>query len=236
MKKVVLLSMLWLVVAGVVRAQQGGQSVPRICGAMKNVMRKGELYATIALDTIKDKEHLYGMGPLAYLKGEITVVDGKAYRAVVAADGGMVVTEAEGLTAPFFGYANVAKWRNVPLPDSVLSLPQLEAYLLHGAGAGQGPYFFRLTAEVATANVHIVNLPAGRKVSSPEEAHEGQKNYTIKNREVELIGFFSTTHQTIFTKHDTYLHVHLMTKDRTQMGHLEDLLLKAGTAKLYLPE
>jgi acetolactate decarboxylase len=176
------------------------------------------------------------MGPVAYLKGEITVVDGKAYRAVVAADGGMEVAAADGLTAPFFGYANIAKWRNVPLPDSVVSLPQLEAFLLHGAGAGQGAYFFRLTAVVATANVHIVNLPAGRKVSSPEEAHEGQKNYNIKTKEVELIGFFSTAHQTIFTKHDTYLHVHLITADRQQMGHLEELQLKAGTARLYLPE
>lgn len=39
----------------------------KIVGQMKNVMRKGQLHANINLDTIADKSHLYGLGPLALM-------------------------------------------------------------------------------------------------------------------------------------------------------------------------
>jgi acetolactate decarboxylase len=49
------------------------------------------------------------------------------------------------------------------------------------------------------------------------------------------IGFFSTEHKAIFTHHDTFLHMHLITTDRQKMGHLDEVFLKKGTIKLYLP-
>jgi acetolactate decarboxylase len=94
---------------------------------------------------------------------------------------------------------------------------------------------FKLTGTVEQAVIHIVNLPKGSKVSSPNDAHKGQKNYKIKNEPSDLIGFFSTEHETIFTHHDTYLHMHLITADRQKMGHLDEVLFKKGTMKLFLP-
>jgi acetolactate decarboxylase len=78
-------------------------------------------------------------------------------------------------------------------------------------------------------------LPKGTKVSSPEEAHQGQVNFEIKNEQSDLVGFFSTAHQSIFTHHDTYIHVHLITADRQKMGHLDKVIFKKGTMKLFLP-
>lgn len=83
------------------------------------------------------------------------------------------------------------------------------------------------------AAIHIVNLPKGTKVSSPEDAHQGQRNFTIKNKAVELIGFFSIKHKAIFTHHDTYMHIHLITEDKKQMGHLDKLNIAMRTAKLF---
>jgi acetolactate decarboxylase len=80
-----------------------------------------------------------------------------------------------------------------------------------------------------------VNLPKGSKVSSPNEAHNGQKNYELINEPSEIIGFFSTNHKAVFTHHDTYLHMHLMTTNLQKMGHLDEVLFKKGTMKLYLP-
>jgi acetolactate decarboxylase len=42
-----------------------------VAGAMKNVMWKGQLFGTIDLDTIFNKQHLYGLGPVEYLTGEL---------------------------------------------------------------------------------------------------------------------------------------------------------------------
>lgn len=63
---------------------------------------------------------------------------------------------------------------------------------------------------VASAVIHIQNLPLGTKVSSPEEAHQGQRNYLIEEESVEVVGFFSTKHQGVFTHHNSFVHMHLI--------------------------
>lgn len=215
-------------------APQGSNALT-IIGAMKNVMHKGELFAIIDIDTIKNKTHLYGLGPLEYLQGEIMIVDGKGYKSIVANDTTMQVTETMKMKAPFFGYANIDSWIEAEFPDSISNVKQLETFLDLTTKNYPRPFFFKLTASIDSATIHIVNLPSGSKVSSPEEAHKGQKNFDLINTAVEMIGFFSTEHQTIFTHHDTYVHIHLITDDKQKMGHLEELSFKKGTAKLYLP-
>jgi acetolactate decarboxylase len=209
-------------------------NVVKIVGAMRNVMHKGELYGTIDLDTIANKNHLYGMGPVEYLTGEIMIMDGICYKSVVVNDSA-VVTETYKMKAPFFGYATIDSWKEIKIPDTLLTIPQLENFLNQTTEKKAQPFLFKLIATVDSANIHIVNLPEGTKVSSPEEAHQGQKNFYLKNTSVEMLGFFSTQHQAIFTHHDTWLHIHLITDDKQQMGHLETITIKKGTAKLYLP-
>ena len=212
-----------------------GNPTPKIVGAMKNVMRKGELFATIDLDTLSNKEHLYGLGPVEYLTGEIMIVDGKCYTSIVTGDTSMRVSETFALKAPFFGYGNINSWKEVAIPDSVTNMLQLENYIERTTKEYPQPFFFKVVATVNEATVHVVNLPKGTKVSSPEEAHQGLTHFPIVNKQVELLGFYSTEHQTIFTHHDTFMHVHLITNDKQKMGHLEELNMKKGTVKFYLP-
>jgi len=207
-----------------------------IVGEMKNVMWKGQLYGTINLDSIANKKNLYGLGPVEYLAGEILILDGKSYKSTVTSDTTMKVEETYSINAPFFGYANIAKWTEQSLPDSIQTIQQLEQYLDKATKSSSRPFMFKLSGTVEQATIHIVNLPKGSKVSSPDEAHKGQVNYKINNEESEIIGFFSTEHKAIFTHHDTYLHMHLMTTDRQRMGHLDDVVFKKGTVQLFLPE
>jgi len=209
---------------------------PAIVGAMKNVMWKGELGGIINFDTITNKQHLYGLGPVEYLTGEIMIIDGKGYKSVVVNDTAMQVTETFAVKAPFFGYANIESWTETQLPDSITTIQQLENYLDKTTKGFPRPFFFKVSAIIDDATIHIVNLPKGTKVSSPDQAHQGQKNFTIKNKEVELLGFFSTEHKAIFTHHDTNVHIHLITSDKQKMGHLEEIKIKKGTAKIYLPK
>jgi acetolactate decarboxylase len=216
------------------KAQQTTSEV-KIVGEMKNVMWKGQLYGSINLDTIANKTNLYGLGPVEYLSGEILIIDGKSYKSTVISDTIMKVEETYDLKAPFFGYANISKWTEQDLPDSIQTIQQLETYIDKMTKNSPRPFMFKLTGKVEKATIHIVNLPKGSKVSSPDEAHKGQKNYEVKNEQSEIIGFFSTEHKAIFTHHDTFLHMHLMTADRQKMGHLDEVLFKKGTMKLYLP-
>ena len=207
----------------------------KIVGQMKNVMWKGQLYGNINLDTIADKSNLYGLGPVEYLSGEILIIGGKSYRSTVVSDTIMKVEETFDIKAPFFGYAHISEWTEQTLPDSIQTIKQLETYLDKVTKNSPRPFMFKLFGTVEQATIHIVNLPKGSTVTSPEEAHKGQKNYELKNEQSEIIGFFSTEHKTIFTHHDTYMHMHLITTDRKKMGHLDEVLFNKGTIKLYLP-
>ncbi|MDP2688001.1 MAG: acetolactate decarboxylase [Aequorivita sp.] len=202
---------------------------------MKNVMWKGQLYGNINLDTIANKTNLYGLGPVEYLSGEILIIDGKSYKSTVTSDTTMNVEETYDIKAPFFGYANISKWKEQTLPDSIQTIQQLETYLDKTTKSAPRPFMFKLSGTVEQATIHIVNLPKGSKISSQAEAHNGQKTYKLKDEQVDIIGFFSTEHKAILTHHDTFLHMHLVTTDRQKMGHLEEVLFKKGTIKLYLP-
>ncbi|MBS1554140.1 MAG: acetolactate decarboxylase [Bacteroidetes bacterium] len=215
-------------------AQEGRRDV-NIIGTMRDVMWKGKLSGNIDLDTLSNKHHLFGLGPVEYLAGEILIVDGRAYQSTVLNDSTMKVEETYAIKAPFFAYANITNWMEVMLPDSVKSINQLERLLEHITKKVNQSFLFQFKGEVEQATIHIVNLPKGLTVNSPADAHQGQKNFLLTNREVDVVGFFSTAHKGIFTRHDTYLHMHLITSDKQKMGHLDEVRIKKGTIKIGHP-
>ena len=206
-----------------------------VCGAMRNVMWKGQLYATIQIDTISDKKNLYGLGPLEYLTGELMVVDGKIYRSAVVNNNTMKTEEVATAKAPFFVYSNQAAWETVSLPSSVKDLKELEKFINDKAMKVDEPFVFKIEGKVEYADIHLVNLAKGSIVKSPDDAHKGQVNYQVQQTDVQIIGFFSRKHQAVFTHHDTFMHLHLITNDRKMMGHLDDLKIDPSNVKLFMP-
>lgn len=204
-----------------------------VSGAMMNVMQKGQLQGTISLDTIQ-QPHLYGLGPVEYLAGEITIADGKAYTSTVVSPTTMQVKETYDLKAPFFVYSRVDEWKEHPLPGSVTDIETLERHLEDISRDAKRPFAFKLSGVVPSAKIHIMNLPPGTQVSKPADAQQGKAYYTLHNIDAEIIGFFSTQHQGVFTHHNRYIHMHLLSKDRKTMGHIDELLLNKRL-KLYLP-
>ena len=203
---------------------------------MMQTMHSGDASGKISLDTIADKNHLYGIGPVENLTGEITIFDGKSFESTVVSSSRMKVQENYSVKAPFLVYANVNKWKEISLPDSVQTISQLEKFLTAAMKQYPQPFAFKVQATIRKADVHIINLPKGTIVHSPEEAHKYQKTYHLKNKPVALIGFFSTKHQGVFTHHDSYMHIHLITADLKQMGHVDEFQIEKGTAKLFLAE
>lgn len=204
----------------------------KISGAMRNVMRKGELGGVIRLDTIADRKGLFGIGPVSYLRGELLINDGKSYRSVVTSDSTMRVDATFDVEAPFFVYGNATDWEVTDLPRDVKSAGSLEKYINDRAQETDLPFIFKLTGRVESAVIHVQNLPEGSTVSSPAEAHQGQVNYQIIDRDVEIVGFYSRNHQGVFTHHDSFVHLHLITADEAMMGHLDEVVL--GEMKLMV--
>lgn len=205
-----------------------------VAGAMRNVMHKGELNGVIAVDTIAEKEHLYGLGPIEGLSGEILIEDGKGFTASLQADSSLLVKSTFDIKAPFFVYGHVASWDTLRISDSVVSMEEFESFIDSTSEEIQRPFCFRVTGDVRTAAIHVVALPAGTKVNAPEDVFKHQKRFDILNQSVRITGFFSTEHQGIFTHHDSFIHLHLITADNQQMGHLDEMTLQPG-GLLLLP-
>ena len=205
-----------------------------IVGAMKNVMWKGELGRSIRLDTISNKKGLYGLGPESYLTGELLINNGQIYVSKVKSDSTMTVEKTFDVSAPFLVYANVTEWNKIELASSIKSIKDIEKLVDERTAEFKRPFAFKLKGKILKAIIHIQNLPHGTKVSSPKEAHQGQTNYELKDEEVTIIGFFSTEHKGVFTHHDSNIHLHLITKDASKMGHLDELEIE--NMKLYLPK
>jgi acetolactate decarboxylase len=206
----------------------------KVVGAMKDAMWKGELYSKINLDTIKDKKGLYGLGPQTQLTGEIIIIDGKSYVSQVKTDSTMTVQETYKTGAPFFVYGNVTEWKSVKVPETITTIEALERFVDQQSKTMKRPFAFKISGEIEEVTIHIQNLPPNSKVSSPQEAHVGQTNYNLQNENVDIVGFFSTEHKTVFTHHDTFMHLHLMTSDKTKMGHLDNATF--GKLTLFLPK
>ena len=205
-----------------------------ITGEMRNVMWKGQLEGNIYLDTIANKSNVVGLGPIEYLGGEIIVIDGKSYKSMVMSDSSMEVVETFNIKAPFFAHANILNWSEELIDVDIQTIQQLESFLDNKMSGSSQPLMFKLAGFVKEATIHVVNLPAGAKVSSPNDAHKGLVKYQMENQEAEIVGFFSKEHKGIFTHHDSYLHMHLMTKDKQMMGHLDELSIEMGKMRLFL--
>lgn len=206
-----------------------------VAGAMRNVMIKGDMTPTLNLDTISNKANLYGIGPADQLRGEILIEDGIAYRSFIEVDSSLQMEKTFNLKSPFFVYSNVKSWVEYVLPDSVQTISDIDSFLSYTSRNQPSPFVFRITGEIRSTDFHIVNLPAGTKIQSPTDVNKEQLSVHLENVQVRLIGFYSTNHKGIFTHHDTNVHIHVITSDEKQMGHLDNLSIgSADSMKLYV--
>jgi len=217
-----------------VEAQTHQNGDIRISGMMREVMWQGKIELTILLDTIQPQDGLYGIGPLGGLQGEILVLNGEKFVSRVISEEEMTLKAENGVGAPFFVYTHVDEWKKVNIPNVVSDLDALNSYLEEISRSVDQPFIFQVKAHVTAAMIHVQNLPTGTKVSSPEEAHQGQFDYALSDADVVIIGFFSTEHQGIFTHHDSYTHMHLITENRILMGHLDGAEFESGSMELLL--
>jgi acetolactate decarboxylase len=204
-------------------------------GAMRNVMMKGDLRSTIYLDTIKDNKNLYGIGPAESMTGELMIINGQSYVATATETQTIQVSNTNKTGAPFFVYARVNDWEEKTLPDSITNIKQFESYLDWILFNINQPVPFKLATRVAQSTIHVVNLPPGSVINSHEDTHQGEIKLTLYNELVDIVGFYSRKHKGTFTHHDSNVHMHLINKTRSSMGHLDQVSFK-GSIKFFIPK
>lgn len=190
-------------------------------GAMRTALHDGKASAVIRMDSLA-APGFFGLGPLEDLRGEVLLWNGQAHVAMVNNTGCIQVTTDNSAGAPFFVAQQVRRWQRTEIPDSVTTLPKLDAFLTAHLGDAP-PFAFVLEGRFDTVRVHVLNVPEGIAVHSREEAHRYDGRFTAAQRSMTVLGFFSTRHHGIFTHHDANTHLHAISAERDWMGHVEEL-------------
>lgn len=104
-------------------------------GAQRETIMNGKLAAVLDLKTLAGRTHLYGLGPIEQLRGEVTIADSRPALARVAPDGTVNVTRSFDAGVPFFVWAEVPRWIKVPIPAEVRSFEDFERFVPRAAAA-----------------------------------------------------------------------------------------------------
>jgi acetolactate decarboxylase len=209
----------------------------KVAGAMRNIMQNNDLSAKIALDTLVPTANLYGLGPIEGLEGEVIILNSIPY--VSSVDDGKVVTkQTQKVKAAMLVYTQVKNWQTTQLTSPVKNYAELERVIEKYAKAKgvdlSKPFPFLLEGKVTRTSFHVIDWQEG--VTHTAANHKQFAKYgELKNEEVQIVGFYSDKHHSIFTHHTTNMHLHVVNKAKTLVGHLDDIVLQ-NQIVLKLPQ
>jgi acetolactate decarboxylase len=200
----------------------------RFDGALKNIMHKGDLSAKADLREYSDTEHLYGLGAVENLKGEILILDGMPFISSVK-DDSLHIDNSFEHKATLFVYAQVDEWKSIEIPRSVLSYADLETYIKKAASMNgidvEEPFPLMIEGRFGSFDWHVIDWEDGDTDHSHEKHISSGLNGTITNENAMVFGFYSNSHHAIYTHHTTNMHLHVKTLDNQLAGHVDDLIL-----------
>jgi hypothetical protein len=204
-------------------------------GAQRRVFA-GDLTPQADLRHLGPGTDLQALGPLAGLRGEVTVIDGIPHIATVS-DGTVRVERSFAHQACFLVQGRVPRWTWTPVPERLAAWRDLASVLgdaVRAAGIDpEAPVPFRITGHAVTATFHVLDKRDGQ----PHDAarHEAAKvRFPLADEPVDIVGFSSVRHQGIFVPVDSTVHAHLVARDGRASGHVDAIHLAPGW-RLGLP-
>lgn len=204
-------------------------------GALKTIMRKGDLSAQADLRDFQASTHLYALGAVENLLGEILILDDQPFISSVQ-NQELVIDTSFAHKACLLVYAEVEQWDSLMVSAPITQLKDLENYLEqvaeeHGINTNH-PFPFLLKGTAKSFDWHVINWKAGDTEHSHEKHLRSGLFGTEQNREVEILGFYSDDHHGVFTHHTSNLHLHVKTADGKIVGHVDELSLEEDVVML----
>ena len=207
-------------------------------GALKNMMHKGDISASVDLSSLKDLEHLYGLGAVEGLKGEVLIWDSQ-YLIAQKKNNQLELSNQTDLKATLFVYSQVAEWTEHRIPNDVRSYQELEAHV-EAVARTQGlstaaPFPFLLEGNFKQVDWHVIDWADGDTEHSHEKHITSGLHQRLTNTPGLVLGFYSSSHQGIFTHHSSKMHLHIRSLEGDFAAHLDDLILDDDVV-LKLPD
>jgi acetolactate decarboxylase len=205
--------------------------------AMKPVMMGQDLSNHLYWDTL-NKENLYAIAPLGRIEGEVTVLNGAFYVSRVNAQGQEGVTNSSEIHSPFAVFAYVRNWKAIEWKGAITSEEHLQQVIEQVAKENgvdtEQAFPFRVITGFKQMNYHIISKPADEESHNHELHNKAKKHFVARKVQGELLGFFSKTHEGVFTHRGHWIHTHFVSESKQQTGHVEDFRTK-GKVIILLP-
>ena len=195
-------------------------------GALRTIM-SGNIQSTISLDSLSKRKHLYALGAVENLKGEVQIFNSEPSNSFVV-NGNLQIKDTYKVNAVLLVYAEVQEWQEFKL-ENIVTKDDLENIIFETAKTSginmDEPFPFLLNGQVASLDWHVINWKEGDTLHSHEKHKASGLNGTLKQTNVQVIGFYSTKHKAVFTHHTTNMHMHVKTEDNTIAGHIDDVVV-----------
>ncbi len=211
------------------------QEPAKYYGKLMSVMR-GDLSAKFNLEKLQNEKHVYGLGAVENLKGEITIVDGKPFIASVS-DDEINIDKSLNSKAALFVYSVVEKWiaqNSHNKFGSILEIENSISRVLEANGVDDEPLPFLIKGKVKSLSWHIIDWAEGDTIHTHKKHKMSGLHGTIENTDVTIIGFYSKNHHGIITHKNSDIHMHFVAEDQKLSGHVDNISFHS--AILYLQE
>jgi acetolactate decarboxylase len=197
-------------------------------GAQRDTVMNGKLSASLDLRSLADTSHLYGIGPIEDLRGEVTIVNSRPALARVDSNGVAKVQESFAAGAPFFVWAEVPSWQTAPIPSHIRSYGELEKFAPEAAAAAgldpKQPLPFLVRGRIEAIEFHVLNR-MGDDPHSAEKHRKMQAMFELASVDAVMVGFYSPGARGVFTPMDSTIHIHFQSVDNTISGHVQKLTI-----------
>jgi hypothetical protein len=199
-----------------------------IVGALKNIHREGDASPRVALSDVL-KPHIYAIGPVAYLQGEITIVDGRLVVSKVT-DSGLRTHSSDTTRAALLAYGVVEEWHPFLTLQADTPLEELDR-LISQSRQSREPMWIRVQCDVKNVNWHVIHWPLTEPIDKGN--HKRHALYgSDTDSQMDIIGVHAPDGAGVITHHSTGLHLHAIT-ERGEAVHIDDITLPAGTVIRY---
>lgn len=208
----------------------------RVWGGLHAIMAEGKTGPTVKLVEVPHP-HLYALGALSELRGELLILDDRKVASYPAPEGVRLDQDAGAESATLLVAAQVPAWTRVPIAADI-SAADFDARIgAMAAAAGVDvtkPFPFLIEGRFHDVAWHVLDgdkLPA---TASHDDRMSAARRGTLPAAEGVALGFYSTSHVGVFTHMGRKTHVHGLFAALGIMGHCDDLGVAAGSV-LLLP-
>lgn len=228
---------LLIVLTGLSTASAAGEPSVTVetYGALRAMMHQGKTDAAVRLDALTPNPHLYGVGALEHLAGEVTIIGGNVYVSHPDGDHATRTTAAteSDAGAALLVTADVHDWQTTKTtePITFAELDDAIAALAEKAGWSLDERIpFLLEGMFPTLTLHVVD---GSKLKGTNLSHEDHikaaVQTTTKDVAANIVGFFSLKDAGVFTHMGSRTHLHGVIAGTGAAGHVDDITIPAGT-------